>query len=90
MAKETNLSYQQFQKYQSGDDRLSASRMYQIASFLKLSPAFFFDGLPLIKTEPLPLFKKEHIDLLRAYESVPAQSRKGLLRIIKFMGGQHE
>lgn len=83
------LSYQQFQKYQTGGDRLSASRMYQIASFLKLSPAFFFDGLPLMKTEPLPVLKKVHLDLIRSYEAMPAKSRKDFLQIAKIMGGEN-
>lgn len=90
MSEGLNLSYQQFQKYQTGGDRLSASRMYQIASFLKVAPSFFFDGLLLTKTEPLPVLKKEHLDLIRSYEAIPAKSRKNLLRIVKIMGGQNE
>ena len=90
MSEGLDLSYQQFQKYQTGGDRLSASRMYQIASFLKVSPSVFFDGLPLTKTEPLPILKKEHLDLIRSYEAVLAKARKNLLRIVKIMRGQNE
>lgn len=90
LAKEMRISYQQLQKNQRGDDRMPASRMYQIASLLKMPPAFFFDGLPLIKTEPLPKLKKEHFELLRHYDALPEKARKDVLRFIKVMGRSDE
>ena len=40
------LTFQQVQKYERGDNRLSASKMYAAAHFLRVEIAFFFDGLP--------------------------------------------
>ena len=34
------------QKYEKGTNRISASRLQQIASFFQVTPEFFFDGLP--------------------------------------------
>jgi transcriptional regulator with XRE-family HTH domain len=39
------LTFQQVQKYEKGTNRIGASRLQQIAQFLKVEIAFFFDGL---------------------------------------------
>ena len=39
------LTFQQVQKYEKGTNRISASRLQQIASFLRVPVSFFFDGL---------------------------------------------
>jgi len=38
------VTFQQVQKYESGANRVSASRLQQIADVLKVKPDFFFDG----------------------------------------------
>jgi transcriptional regulator with XRE-family HTH domain len=40
------VKYQQVQKYEEGANRISASRLQQIAGILKVEPSFFFDGAP--------------------------------------------
>ena len=40
------VSFQQVQKYEKGTNRISASRLQQIASFFQVAPESFFDGLP--------------------------------------------
>ena len=37
------LSFQQVQKYESGANRIGASRLQHIANILKVEPSFFFD-----------------------------------------------
>ena len=39
------ISFQQLQKYESDENRISASRLYDISKILKISPYFFFEGL---------------------------------------------
>ena len=39
------VSYQQIQKYEAGANRVSAGRLYLLASRLNVSPGWFFDGL---------------------------------------------
>ncbi|WP_349958093.1 helix-turn-helix transcriptional regulator [Rhizobium sp. ZPR3] len=46
LGKGIGISYQQMQKYETGKNRVSASMLYEIARFLQVSPARFFDGLP--------------------------------------------
>ena len=40
------LTFQQVQKYEKGSNRVSASRLQQIANVLQVSVPFFFEGAP--------------------------------------------
>ncbi|WP_332681019.1 helix-turn-helix domain-containing protein [Bosea sp. (in: a-proteobacteria)] len=40
------LTFQQVQKYEKGANRISASRLQQIAKMLEVPVSFFFDGAP--------------------------------------------
>ena len=42
------LTFQQVQKYEKGANRVSASRLQQIASILQVPVPFFFEGAPNI------------------------------------------
>jgi transcriptional regulator with XRE-family HTH domain len=46
LASKTGVSFQAIQKYEAGDIRISASRLYDVAQVLQVPPAFFFDGYP--------------------------------------------
>ncbi len=41
------LTFQQVQKYEKGANRVSASRLYQMASTLGVPIQFFFDDIPI-------------------------------------------
>ncbi len=41
------LTFQQVQKYEKGTNRISASRLQQLAKILGVPVSFFFDGAPL-------------------------------------------
>jgi transcriptional regulator with XRE-family HTH domain len=45
LAEALDISYQQIQKYETGANRVSAGRLYQIAQRLETPVSFFFDGL---------------------------------------------
>src|SRR5438552_2397054 len=44
VASVAGMTFQQVQKYESGRNALSASRLHQFAAFLRVPVAFFFDG----------------------------------------------
>ena len=46
LAEQLSLTFQQVQKYERGANRVSASKLYQIASALQATIAYFFEGLP--------------------------------------------
>ncbi len=46
LAAELGLTFQQVQKYERGANRISASKLYEIARVLGVPVSFFFEGLP--------------------------------------------
>ena len=46
MAEAVGLTFQQIQKYERGMNRVSASKLYEIAGFLKTPVSYFYEGLP--------------------------------------------
>ncbi|NNE82960.1 MAG: helix-turn-helix transcriptional regulator [Alphaproteobacteria bacterium] len=45
LARQLNISFQQIQKYESGANRISASKMWQLCNVLEVAPGYFFEGL---------------------------------------------
>jgi transcriptional regulator with XRE-family HTH domain len=45
LAETLGLTFQQVQKYERGTNRISASKLYEIARSLRVSIAWFFEGL---------------------------------------------
>lgn len=45
LAEALGLTFQQVQKYERGSNRVSASKLYEIARFLGSPIAYFFEGL---------------------------------------------
>ncbi|MGJ8547094.1 MAG: helix-turn-helix domain-containing protein [Sulfitobacter sp.] len=45
VARQLNLSFQQIQKYEIGSNRVAASRLFELAQILDVTPGFFFEGL---------------------------------------------
>src|SRR6478736_9583220 len=45
------LSFQQLQKYEKGTNRVGASRLQHIASILQVPVSFFFEELPIQRSE---------------------------------------
>ncbi|MEI7931435.1 MAG: helix-turn-helix domain-containing protein [Alphaproteobacteria bacterium] len=45
LAEDLGLTFQQVQKYERGANRVSASKLYEIARSLQTPVAFFFEGL---------------------------------------------
>ncbi|KAA6490845.1 XRE family transcriptional regulator [Agrobacterium sp. ICMP 7243] len=46
LGKGVGVSLQQMQKYESGKNRVSASMLFKMASYLRIPVARFFEGLP--------------------------------------------
>jgi transcriptional regulator with XRE-family HTH domain len=45
LAEDLGLTFQQVQKYERGANRVSASKLYEIAKSLQSSVSYFFEGL---------------------------------------------
>jgi transcriptional regulator with XRE-family HTH domain len=67
------LSFQAVQKYESGENRISASRLYQLGRILDVPLSYFFEGLEAPRVaadDPLDLGRKEASMVLGAYYAI--------------------
>ena len=46
LGEKINLTFQQIQKYERGDNRIAASRLFQISKILEVPVGYFFEGYP--------------------------------------------
>ena len=46
LANHLGITFQQVQKYERGENRISAGRLFEIAVYLQTDLSGFFDGLP--------------------------------------------
>lgn len=88
------ISYQQVQKYEKGLNRVSSSRLHQIAELLGTGITSFYDGqqpsAPLpsqVSAQERPLLDlirtREGRKLVEAYQAMPAARRKALLGLME-------
>ena len=53
LAEALGITFQQVQKYERGANRVSASKLWEIAAALKTPVAYFFDGLSAPEDQPV-------------------------------------
>ena len=92
LADQVGIKFQQIQKYETGMNRVSASRLWDIAAALGVDVAFFFEGLDhaLIPEDMggMPsdiLSDKEALDLLRSYYAIPENQRRRLFDLARVL-----
>lgn len=59
VAKGLDISFQQVQKYELGRNRISASKLFEIANILNVPPSYFFDGLDQNADDTTPVIDEE-------------------------------
>lgn len=88
LANAVGIKFQQIQKYESGANRISASRLYDLSVALDIEVSFFFDGLDeememAPDAKPDLLTDKETLELVRAYYALEETPRRRLLELTK-------
>ena len=92
LARALGLTFQQVQKYEGGANRVSASRLSQIAEVLGVAIPYFFSDLDPGEGGPAAgdsglrelLLRPETIELVRSYYAIPdAQTRRQFLDMVK-------
>ena len=94
LADEVGIRFQQIQKYECGANRVSASRLFELAEALSVPVQYFYEGLGGAGGGDLPedapefiapdvLSKKETMDLVRAYYSISEEPRRHVLDLVK-------
>mgnify|MGYP001210818856 CR=1 FL=1 len=92
LAEKVGIKFQQIQKYETGMNRVSASRLWDIASALGVDVSFFFEGLEsgadAAAQTDLPgdiLSDKEALELLRSYYAIPEAQRRRLFDLARVL-----
>ena len=93
LAEKVGIKFQQIQKYETGMNRVSASRLWDIGAALGVPVSFFFEGLgqELAGAETdsaLPsdlLGDREALELLRSYYSIPENQRRRLYDLARVL-----
>ncbi len=93
LAEQVGIKFQQIQKYETGANRISASRLWDIAEALEVPVSFFFEGLEETgkesadkKSVPADLMgDKEALDLVRSYYAIPENQRRRLFELARVL-----
>ncbi|MFX0544249.1 helix-turn-helix domain-containing protein [Roseovarius sp. S1116L3] len=99
LAESVGIKFQQIQKYETGANRVSASRLWDIAASMDVNVAFFFEGVDASQTSdadqatprngrtgPADLLgDKEALDLVRSYYAIPENQRRRLFDLARVL-----
>ena len=90
LADKVGIKFQQIQKYETGMNRISASRLWDIADTLGVAISFFFEGLeagaPVIDPQLGDILAdKEALMLVRSYYAIPEPQRRRLFDLAKVL-----
>ncbi len=72
------MSYQQVQKYESGANRISASRLFDLSRVLDVPVAFFFEEMPVAVAASSLAQKRRKAKAPPSYERDPFSKRETL------------
>lgn len=93
LAESVGIKFQQIQKYETGANRVSASRLWDIAASMNVGVGFFFEGIeaeapgnqPVIAGHADLLGDKEALDLVRSYYAIPENQRRRLFDLARVL-----
>lgn len=72
------IRFQQVQKYESGANRIAASRLWDIAEALRVPIGYFYDGLPAQAATMPDANISEASMMLQFYGNMPDEERETL------------
>lgn len=77
------VSFQQIQKYERGSNRISASRLFDLAQMLDVPVEYFYQGLEgTIACDPDPMPKSEIKELVKYYHRIPRAIRSEMSAVL--------
>jgi len=91
LADKVGIKFQQIQKYETGMNRVSASRLWDIAESLGVTISFFFEGLTDVELNTSGaggsdiLADKEALELVRSYYAIPEAQRRRLFDLARVL-----
>ncbi|MBT8412025.1 MAG: helix-turn-helix transcriptional regulator [Octadecabacter sp.] len=95
LAEKVGIKFQQIQKYETGMNRISASRLWDIAEALQMPVSYVFEGMdgedanaPQTEATGIPgdlLADKEALELIRSYYAIPENQRRRLFELARVL-----
>lgn len=92
LGERVGIKFQQIQKYETGMNRISASRLWDIAEVLGVPISFFFEGLEGAAADATAhgmagdlLADKEALELVRCYYAIPEHQRRRLFDLARVL-----
>ncbi|KGJ02783.1 Transcriptional regulator, contains XRE-family HTH domain [Paracoccus halophilus] len=89
LAEKVGIKFQQIQKYETGMNRVSASRLWDIAQAVEVPVSFFFEGLDDGHSQDAVegdiLADKEALQLVRAYYAMPEAQRRQIFELARVL-----
>lgn len=99
LARKLGISFQQVQKYESGANRVSASKLWELCCVLDVAPGYFFEGingtaaqsnlsdLPdsnIGEYQPDPRSARQILDLNHNFQRIPnTRIRRQVVQLVK-------
>lgn len=94
LARRLSISYQQVQKYETGANRISAGRLYEIAQTLATEVSYFFEGFDSERAAGQLAHgghNRASIELVRNFQEIEQENLRAavatLLKAIRDVGG---
>ena len=91
LAERVGIKFQQIQKYETGMNRVSASRLWDIADAMSVPVSYFFEGIEGETTDNVEAFPgdlladKEALELVRSYYAIPENQRRRLFELARVL-----
>ncbi len=82
VADHLGISFQQLQKYETGANRVSASRMFELSKLLNITPSFFFEGLEGQNYDSMPPMDMETARIASALSSIKNKKLKNRINTL--------
>lgn len=103
LAEQLGLTFQQVQKYEKGINRVSAGRLFELATELTVPITYFYEGVEELLSAPvlavqeddhpptLPYLDSESIELITAFQKITdPKLRRSLLETIQAVSVTHD
>lgn len=97
IADKIGVSYQQLQKYETGSNRISVVRLWQIATTLNIEPNQILAALPSVgqsagwangRSSDNLISSVESLRFSNAYSALPAETRRVVLHLMEAVAGE--
>jgi transcriptional regulator with XRE-family HTH domain len=82
IASELKLTFQQVQKYEKGQNRITAGRLYQLAHLLSVEVAYFYEGLNGKAPDPLGAMSADAIRIAKRFDAIKDERARRMVTAV--------